>query len=288
MIIHFSKKMVMQRLYISNKDRVQGLAYDFLLSDVSGSFTNSSTFIAKVVQVDFENFATTIIQGQNDVFTYQLRNNALSRNLTVTVTFPQGVYPISGTGSLLEFIQNRQDTLTSAQGWGTNVLNWGYNTVSKKIFVTSVIAGHYVQVLKTINPTFPFQESTPQLRLIDALGLDSFCIPNSSTQNLGANGTSYAADIVDISTSAFMDIGLNLASNTLSTANLNRMIVARVPVNVPYGEVVTFMENHPLEFLLNTQQMNSLRVTCYNQWNQFYVLPDNANLSIILQLENID
>lgn len=280
--------MVMQRLYISNKDRVQGLAYDFLLSDVSGSFTNSATFIAKVVQVDFENFATTIIQGQNDVFTYQLRNNALGRNLTVTVTFPQGVYPISGTGSLLEVIQNRQDVLTNAQGWGVNVLSWNYNTVSKKIFVTSVIAGYYIQVVKVINPTFPFQESDSQLRLIDALGLDSFCSPNSSTQNLAANGTSYAADIVDISTSAFMDIGLNLASSTLSTANLNRMIVARVPVNVPYGEVVTFMENHPLEFLLNTQQMNSLRITCYNQWNQFYVLPDNANLSIIIQLENID
>jgi len=274
--------MVMQRLYISNKDRIQGKSYDFLLSDVSGSYTTSSTFIAKVVQVDFENFAYTIIQGQNDTFLYYLRAPG-GIQYTINVTIPQGVYPIIGTGGLLEYIQSKQNTIAPA-----NVITWNYDSVSKKIFLKVNVANYYINIPKTIDPAFPFQESNSQLRLIDAFGVNNFSGEKTSTQNAPINTTIYGETTVDISTSAFMDIALSLPSSTLSTANLNRMVVARVPVGVPYGDVVSFMENHPLEFLLNTQQMNSMRITLYNQWNQFYVLPDNANLSIVIQLENVD
>lgn len=279
--------MVMQRLYISNKDRIQGLSYDFLLSDVTANFSTGSSFIGKVVHVQVENFATTIIQGQNDTFTYKISNPNVNpvQTFIITVTFTPGVYPISGTNSILARIQEVQDTSVV----GANRIQWNFNTTTKRVELVNQSQGvnWFIQIDKTIDPRFPYQDSNSQLRMIDMLGLDNFVTPLRSTPG-PHNFVNVASGIVDISASAYMDIAFNLSSSTLSTANLNRMIVSRVPIDVPYGEVVSFQENHPLEFLINTQQMNSLRVTLYNQWNQFYVLPDNANLSIVIQLENID
>lgn len=274
----------MQRLYISNKDRIQGLSYDFLLSDVTANFSSGSSFIGKVVHVQVENFATTIIQGQNDTFSYKISNANAVQTWIVTVTFSPGVYPISGTNSLLERIQQVQDSIV-----GANRIQWNFNTTTKRVELVNQSQGvnWFIQIDKSIDPRFPFQDANSQLRMIDMLGLDNFVTPFTSTPG-PHNFVNVASGIVDISASAYMDIAFNLSSSTLSTANLNRMIVSRVPIDVPYGEVVSFQENHPLEFLINTQQMNSLRITLYNQWNQFYVLPDNANLSIVIQLENID
>lgn len=274
--------MVMQRLYISNKDRIQGLSYDFLLSDVTANFSSGSSFIGKVVHVQVENFATTIIQGQNDQFSFKISNG--TQTWVVNVVFSQGVYPISGTNSLLSRIQEVQDSVV-----GGNRISWTFNTTSKRVELVNQNQGAnwFIQIDKTIDARFPFQDANSQLRMIDMLGLDNFVTPLRSTPG-PHNFVNIGSGIVDISASAYMDIAFNLSSSTLSTANLNRMIVSRVPIDVPYGEVVSFQENHPLEFLINTQQMNSLRVTLYNQWNQFYVLPDNANLSIVIQLENVD
>lgn len=273
----------MQRLYITNKDRIQGLSYDFLLSDVSSNFSTGSSFIGKVVHVQVENFATTVIKGQNDTFTYKYTNGG-GTTFIIDVFFTEGVYPISGTGSILEKIQARQDALV-----GGNRITWSFDTTSKRVVLTTQSQGAnaFIQIEKTIDPKYPFQDSNSNLRWIDALGLDNFVAPLRSTPG-PHNTVNIGSGIVDISSSAYMDIAFNLSSSTLSTANLNRMIVCRVPIDQPYGEVVSYQENHPLEFLINTQQMNNLRVTLYNQWNQFYVLPDNANLSIVIQLENTD
>jgi hypothetical protein len=275
----------MQRLYISNKDRIQGTAYDFLLSDIGASYGYDASYVAKVVQVDFENFALTIIKGQNDVFEYFATNTV--NTVKVTVTFPEGWYSISGTNSLLSIIQAAQLAAFTAAGLG-DPLTWSYDIDLKKIFLLTN-AGHAnwrVYIVKNADPVYPYQDSTPQLRFIDMLGVDNWCLPQTS--GFGPNGTkTYAQDIADISSSAFMDIGINISTMTMSTNNLNRMIITRVPVSVGYGDVVAYQPLHPLEFHISTHQLNNLRVTCFNQWNQYYILPDNANLSIVLQLEPV-
>lgn len=272
--------MSMQRLYISNKDRVQGLSYDFLLSDVAGVYGGSATYRAKVVQVEFENFATTIIAGQNQIFQYTLTNDITT--YTITITFPVGILPITGTNSILATIQAQQDAQSAA-----GLLTWSYDTDTRKIRLTTATTNYYITMNKPINPSYPNQQGNSQLRNIEALGLDNFCSPLSSTK--GAIGTvSEGSGQVDISTSAIMDIVVNLPNQTLSTSNLNRMIISRVPVNVSYGGIVVFQPMHPLEFMINTHQMNNLRVTLYNQWNQYYVLPESANFSLVLQLDVTD
>lgn len=272
--------MPMQRLYISNKDRVQGLSYDFLLSDVAAIYGGSSTFRAKVVQVEFENFATTIIQNQNEIFQYTLTNDILTYN--ITIQFPVGVLPITGTNSILSTIQTQQDA-QSAPG----LLTWSYDTDTRKIRLTTATANYYITMNKPINPVYPFQQGSSQLRHVESLGLDNFAVPLSSTK--GPIGTiSIGGGQVDISTSAIMDIAVNLPNQTLSTSNLNRMIIARVPVNVTYGDIVVFQPLHPLEFMIDTHQMNNLRITLFNQWNQYYVLPESANFSLVLQLDVSD
>lgn len=272
--------MVMQRLYISNKDRIQGLSYDFLLSDVSGVYGSTSTYRAKVVQVEFENFATTIIKGQNETFEYTLTNDVLSYN--IVIVFPEGVLPITGTNSILSNIQAQQD----AQA-GAGKLTWSYDLDTKKVKLTTAATNYYITIPKPIDPVYPFQQNNSQLRNVESLGLDNFCIPQKSTK--GAIGTiSEGSSQVDYSTSSFLDIAANLPNQSFSTANLSRMIIARVPVDQPYGFMVSYQPLHPLEFLLSTQQMNNLRITCFNQWNQYYVLPENANLSIVLQLDPVE
>lgn len=277
----------MQRLYISNKDRIQGSSYDFLLSDIGASYGYDASYVAKVVQVDFENFALTIIKGQNDVFEYYLNKNATT--VFVRVTFPEGWYSISGTNSLLSLIQAAQLAACAAAGI-SDPLTWSYDIDLKKIYLLTnngaQNANYRVYIEKQTDPIYPFQDSTPQLRIIDMLGVDNWCLPLTSTFG-GHNHRAYAQDIADISSSAFMDIAINISTMTMSTNNLNRMIVTRVPVSVGYGEVVAYQPLHPLEFHISTHQLNNLRVTCLNQWNNFYILPDNANLSIVLQLEPV-
>lgn len=269
--------MVMQRLYISNKDRIQGISYDFLLSDITSMFGNTSTFRAKVVQVDFENYATTIIKGQNDTFNYTLTNDILTFN--ISIVFPEGFYAISGPSSILSLIQAQQD----AQA-GAGKMTWSYDTNTRKISLTTATANYYVTMTKPIDPVYPYQQNNSQLRNVEALGLDNFVFPLKSTK--GPIGTvSTGSGLVDYSTSAYMDVVVNLPNQCFSTSNLNRMIIARVPVDTAYGFMVAYQPLHPLEFLINTQQMNNLRVTLFNQWNQYYVLPDNANFSMVLQLE---
>jgi hypothetical protein len=277
----------MQRLYISNKDRIQGTAYDFLLSDIGASYGYDANYVAKVVQVDFENFALTIIKGQNDVFEYYLTNTV--RTVFVRVTFPEGWYSISGTNSLLSFIQAAQLAACTADGI-SDPLTWSYDIDLKKIFLLTNNGGqnanYRVYMEKNADIVYPYQDSTPQLRFIDMLGVDNWCLPQTSTFGLH-NHRAYAQDIADISSSAFMDIAINISTMTMATNNLNRMIITRVPVSVGYGDVVAYQPLHPLEFHISTHQLNNLRVTCFNQWNQYYILPDNANLSIVFQLEPV-
>lgn len=270
----------MQRLYISNKDRVQGLSYDFLLSDVAAVFGGSQTFRAKVVQVEFENFATTIIAGQNQIFQYTLTNDTLSYN--ITIIFPVGILPISGTNSILSNIQAQQDAQSAA-----GLLTWSYDLDTRRIRLTTATADYYIFMSKPINSAYPYQQGNSQLRHVEALGLDNFCTPLRSTKGPIAT-ISEGSGQVDISTSAIMDIVVNLPNQTLSTANLNRMIISRVPVNVSYGGVCVFQPLHPLEFMISTHQMNNLRITLFNQWNQYYVLPESTNFSLVLQLDVTD
>lgn len=272
----------MYRLYISNKDRLAGEAHDFYIPDIPQLFSNMGTFKAKVIQVDFENFAETVIRGQNDEFYYRIINAANQTVYNIFVNFSAGTYPISGTNSILSVIQAAQDAVA------LNLFTWTYNTNTKRVEVTTGAAGANlrIQIDSNAPPATPYQESTSQTRWINALGIINWIAPLGSTA--GAAGTlSIGDDAVDISTSAFLDLAFNIPTTTYSTSGVYDMTVARVPINQGFGELITYEPQHPFEFNLHGDQLERLRITCYNQWGAYYIMPDTAYLSVVLQLESI-
>jgi hypothetical protein len=270
----------MNRLYVSNKDRFLGSAFDFYIPDLVGLFSNQGTFKASIVQVSFENFAETVIFDQNDEFFFRIIDANGNTVYNIFVSFNAGTYPISGSDSILSAIQTAQDSVA------VNLFTWDYNTNTKRIEITTGSAGANlrIQVDKNNDPRFPNQETTSQLRWIDALGISNWVVPQSSTA--GAVGTLDMGDnTVDISTSSFMDIVLNIPTMTFSTDSVHKMIACRVPVNAGYGELVSYEPIRPFEFMIDGSHLENLRITCYNQWSQYYILPSTANVSIVFSLE---
>lgn len=191
------------------------------------------------------------INSNNNTLIFQ--ENGVAADISITIT------PGNYTDST--YIAALKAEMDAA---GANTYTVTYNATTSKLSITT-----------TIPDTFKLVGGT----MLDYMGFEvgtSFQTAATGDYPLILSGTTY------------VDLCLGLLNRNMKTGRNYGRIFARIPVNVNYGSLVSYVNSSDSDdILISTESLDEYRVELFNDRGYHMVLPTNCIVSIVLKVETI-
>lgn len=198
------------------------------------------------------------------------------------IEFPNTVYPINRFNNIITFNEGGGDltvTLPPNSYTGTQI-------AASLATLMSAAGGTY---------TVTYDAQSKKLTFTETAGPTAFyfvgSIANSGLSELGITtvgsasaATSQVSDVpINVSGTQYVDLVTNLSSLNYSTST-NAHLLARIPVNVAFGEVVFYEPPVDLYLLMSSPDFISFSLVLRDDKNNSWELPSNSYLSMVMRL----
>lgn len=256
-------------LLINSKDRASGgTAYDFRLKELYlydiGNSTD--TFSLHLKSISFPNLEPTIRTGVNDVLNLTLYTGAGVLIGTYDFTFDEQYY------TALDFAAAFQLSLNTTDGAGGWIVSYNPNSYKFSIVVP---ANRKIRLTNITDKTLP------NYRLLRMTGFSKWALQSLAT------GTYTSTQTVDFSGTKYVDILTNARTNVITTGNNNSGVVARVPIEVPFGTIVHYQNQDDAMdsgIMLTAGDLMNLHIRLFDEWGNTFLIPDSSEVMIHFKL----
>jgi hypothetical protein len=263
---------------ISNINRTDPTenAYDFHATFVNGSTTSlgSDSYSVSLKSCLFMNLIPNINKYNNQL-------SITFNGSTYTYVFPSNNYDVNAMLTALNgFFYQVSATFTTTA--------WSYNSTSKLLTLTlpqasTIIFNRPVTASQGVQNSYNYRTSVYD-RCLDWLGL----IPNANltyTSPAGSASTVVATNPINLYGTSYVDVTIPNQVGCVHMAPLGKSLLARIPVQVQYGQLQYYEPTVQHSFPLSASDLDNLHVTLYDAWGwPLDTVPLNAQMSLKLIL----
>ena len=199
---------------------------------------------------------------------------------------PNAVYPINATNNKVQFTTTDGTytaTLTSQSYTGNQL------ATELKTQMDAAGSGGGTPITFTVS----YSSQTGKLTFAPSAGTVVFVtVTNDAYDSLGIDRTNFQAAASSISSdfpinvagTQYIDLVTNLSTLNHSSSSY-ASVLARVPMNVAWGEILYFMPASAQRIVTNAASLRDLRIQLRDDRGALWALPDNAFMSLTLRLE---
>lgn len=235
------------------------------------------------------------ISSRNRLYTSSANSFEVQMNASDVFNFQQNTMTVDSIifSNLCYPINNNNNDISFYEGVNlkTCSLTEGYYTTST--FITELQT--QMNAVATNTYSAAISSSTGLLTITRTAGASQFSITTCSALNvLGftgtdalSNGPITGAYPVNLSGTNYVDFTFNLDSYNCKTGRDIGDIFARVPVDKAYGNIITWRNENEDEVVV-PGTLRNLRIEMFDEWENPYNLPYNANISIVLKMHSPD
>lgn len=236
---------------LDSRDRINGNVTNFAVAMNDFSLDPGTEIMLSLESCNFFNLEYPI-NTHNKTIVF---NEASDSNTDYTITLDEGSY----TGA--EIATEIASKMTTASG-NAYTYSGTYDTNNGKLSISDTLPN--VFQFKTIDDIFGFD------------------VNNTAQSFLAAQTSVYPVNLAGVE---YIDICIpGLLTSTMTTNPNKNGILKRIPLDVPFGSMVTFRNyNDDDSILIEKQLMDNFEVRILTPTGRYYSMPLNSNISIVLK-----
>jgi hypothetical protein len=264
---NITKPQFVLDLFVDSSHRVDGNNYDFKVPPTD-SYSSTDEFVIAMKNAIISNYVYTISAGVNDLLKLRVFKVSTSSTVEYAVVFTEGYYNASSLTTTL------QNLFTNVTGIAVEV---DYDLANLK-FVLQIPNDYIITFINT-------GTSSEQYRIVRCCEILGFTGWLEKPLN---EGSSVAPQMVKLNGTSYVDVCVNLNTNSFNSQGSVHNVIQRIPMSVPFGECLMYenISNDQGQYIQG-YAMQNLRIYLIDQWGEYFKVPDEGEVVFHFKLTPI-
>jgi len=204
------------------------------------------------------------MEFSNTVYPINAQNNILSitdDGGTDLLAVTPGSYTGTSLASAIAALMNGSATLSGAY---TVV----YDSLISRLLTFTIVGG-----------TVSFQFNAVDKNIYEETGILTLGTPFTSLYE--------TENVLDISGTRYVDVIMPNFSTFNWTSTSTSAVLARIPIDVPFGFVLTYEAETDDNLFVSTRSLNEITMRLIDDHGRLWELPNNSHVSLVLKLKHL-